>query len=226
MYEVPTEATPQDAATPGWIEVSGQGSVSVSPDRASVSVALETRATTAAEAASSNADTMDRVLRSIRGADFPGLEVETFGYAVNPEYGATDNRRTREIVAYTAHNNVRVTVSDVSAVGRLIDAAIGSGANRISSISFFAADTEEARREALANAVANARAQAEVIATSLGYRLGPPLEVNGGGSRMPMPRAEGMMMSARAADTPIEAGDQTVMAQVTVRFALGSELGG
>jgi len=113
-------------------------------------------------------------------------------------------------------------------VRRVIDVAIGAGANRVTSVSFYALDTEAARAEALAEAVRNARAEATVIAESLGYRLGPPLEVNGGAQR-PVPRRESdmIMLSAarQAAPTPIEAGDQTVTASVSIRFALGPEIG-
>ena len=231
LYEVPVrDATAlQEAPEPGWIEVSGTGSVDVAPDRARVTFAMETRAETADAAAGQNADAMTAVLEALRGAGYEGLELETFGYALRPEYEATADRRgTRRIVAYTVVNNVGATTHDVDAVGRVIDTAIGAGANRVGGISFYASDTEEARREALAEAVRSARAQAEVIAASLGHVLGPALEVRGGAQR-PTPRvmgAEVMTMAVRAADTPIEAGDQTVTASVSVRFALGPESGG
>lgn len=232
VYEVPSERvrTPaQEAPEPGWIQVSGTGSVEVSPDRATVAFAMETRAAAADAAAGANADAMDAVLGAIRGAGFTGLRLETFGYSLRPEYSTSNNQRTREIVAYTALNNVRATIEDVDAVGRVIDVAIAAGANRVASISFFAADTEAARSEALAEAVRNATAEARVIAESLGYRLGPPLEINGGAQRpipVPMDGAFATLGQERAAPTPIEAGDHTVTAEVSIRFALGPEAGG
>ena len=229
-YEIPNEqvdAMAQQEVGPGWIQVNGTGSVPVSPDRARLSFAMETRATAAGDAAGANADAMDAVLRALRGAGFTGLELETFGYTLRPEYSVTNDRQTREIIAYTAVNNVGATLEDVDAVGRVIDVAIGAGANRVSGISFYAADTEEARREALALAVQSARAEAAIMAESLGYTLGAPLEVNGGAQRpIPRPMAAEAMVSMRAADTPIEVGDQTVTASVSIRFALGPEAGG
>lgn len=236
IYEVPVErlsssrAGLQEAPEESWIRVDGTASVDVSPDRASVAFAVETRAEEAASASQSNADAMDAVLAALRGAGIEGLELETFGYSLRPEYQTTDDRRTREIVAYVAINNVRATTSDVDAVGRVIDTAIGSGANRVAGISFFASDTQAARNEAMAMAVRDARAEALVIAEALGYELGPPLEVNGGSQRpRPVTLDEGMavaMERAQAAPTPVEAGDQTVTANVSIRFALGRETGG
>ena len=227
IYEVAPEQIPS-AEEEGFIQVSGSATVQVPADRARISLAMETRAATADAAAGANADAMDAVLRALRAAQLPGLEIETFGYSLQPQY-ATDGDRTRSIAGYAAYNNVRATITDVDAVGRLIDVAIGAGANRVAAISFFAADTEAARAQALAEAVRNARAQAIAIAEALGYRLGPPVEVNGSAQR-PGPReldfAQGMALrgAAAAAPTPIEAGDQSVAANVSIRFSLGPEL--
>jgi uncharacterized protein YggE len=166
---------------------------------------------------------MTRVLAALRGANLPGLELETFGYSLQPQY-ATDSQRVRSIAGYAAYNNVRATIDDVNQVGRVIDVAIGAGANQVASIAFVASDVEPARAEALAEAVGNARAQAAVIARALGYELGPPLEIRGGADR-PIPIMMEAMRAVQVSDvTPIEAGDQRVSANVTVRFALGSAL--
>lgn len=227
-YEVPVEVATQAApADTGWIHVSGFGSIRVEPDRARVSFAMETRAETAEGASGGNADAMDAVVNALRAGDFVGLELATHGYSLRPEYSVRQNQRTREIVAYTALNDITATLVGVGDVGRLIDTAIGSGANRVASLSFFASDTEAAQAEALAAAVRHARDQARIIAESLGRELGPALEINGGAQR-PTPRAyemAGDVAMARAATTPIEAGDQTVTATVSIRFALGPEIG-
>ena len=228
VYEVPLEPSGErEAEEPGFIEVQGSAEISIPADLARVTFAVETRAVTAADAAAENADLMDAVLRSLRAGGFTRLRLETFGYALRPEYSFGEDR-VRTIEGYTAVNNVQATVSDVEAVGGVIDAAIAAGANRIGSISFDAEDTSQARTRALAEAVASAREEARTIARSLGYELGPALEVRGGAER-PSPRPMdmgGMAMRAEAAPTPIEAGERTVRANVTVRFALGQELPG
>jgi len=227
IYEIaPEQVAPSQE--PPFIEVNGAATVIVPTDQARVSFAMESRGASAAEAANVNADAMDRVLTALRRAGLPGLDLETFGYALQPEY-ATDPQRVRTVSGYVVTNNVSATITDVDAVGRLIDVAIGAGANRVSGIAFTASDTEPARRQALSEAVASARAEAEVIAQALGYRLGAPLEIHGGAER-PSPRPlaldSGIRFQAAAAPTPIEAGDQTVSANVTVRFALGPALSG
>ena len=230
LYEVTPEqlAAAQQAQTQEapFIEVSGQASVELPADQAEISFAMETRAEEASAAASANAAEMTRVIQAIRSAGFPGVEIETFGYSLQPQY-STNDQRVRSIVGYVAHNNVRVTIDDVEQLGRLIDVAVGAGANRVAGIAFSASDTEGARAQALAEAVANARAQAQAIAASLGYELGPPLEVRGGAQRPPpiaYQEAALRAFSDQAAPTPIEPGSQTVDANVTIRFALGGEV--
>jgi uncharacterized protein YggE len=223
----PQAVPPQEA--PPFIEVTGNGSATISPDVAYASFAVETRADAAADAASRNATTMDAVVRALRGAGIQGLKVETYGYDLQPQYvypNQQNNNRTRVIDGYTALNNVRVTVPAPDAVGRVIDTAIGAGANRVSSLSFEASDTQAARQEALREAVRSARAQASAIAEALGRALGPAVEVHGGAADVPRPMTGAVMMRAEAAPTPIEAADQRVTASVTIRFALGPATGG
>ncbi len=228
---VAAQATPPPApATPAFIEVSGSATVRVAPDRVRASFAVETQGPDAEQAAARNAQLMDAVIRAVKGSGVAGVKVETFGYNLRPDYTVTDARtaQTRVIAGYTALNNVRAGADDVTAAGRLIDAAIRAGANRVSSLSFEASDTGPARQEALTQAVRAATAQAETMVRALGRALGAPLEVRGG-SEQPYPRAGGDVMfraSAAAVDTPIEAADLTVSASVTIRFALGGALEG
>jgi len=227
LYEIAPEQVPASQEAPAFIEVNGTAAVSVPADEAQVAFAMETQAGTAAGAANDNANAMDRVLAALRAGNLPGLELETFGYSLQPQY-ATDQQRVRSVVGYMAMNNVRATITDVDAIGRLIDLAIGAGANRIANISFSASDTDEARAQAMADAVRSARVEAEVMARALGYGLGAPLEVRGGAQRPgPTPMAfAAEAMRVQAAPTPIEAGDQVVTANVSIRFALGPALTG
>lgn len=212
----------QEAESP-YIEVGGTAEVSVPADQAQISFSVETEAETARDAARQNADRMDAVLRALRGTEVPGLELETHGYTLQPRYRRPSREGgTPEIDGYRAVNHVRATTPTVDAVGRLIDAAVGAGANRIASLSFQAVNTEDARLEALRMAVEKARTEARTIAEALGVTLGSPIQVRGGAeSPSPRPMAFEQMEMARAADTPVEPGEQTVRASVTVRYGIG-----
>lgn len=209
----------------GFIQVSGNAQIDVPADRAHVVFAVETEAPDARTAVEDNATLMDAVLTALRGLEAPGLHVETRGFQLQPQYSRINQPQgaVSRISGYRAHNNVTATVDDVDAVGRIIDAAVGAGANRIASLTFEARDTEAARAEALRMAVAEAREQARVMAEALGLPLGPPLEVNGGARQAPPPPMAGVRfeMAQAAPTTPVEAGDQTVSASVTIKYRLG-----
>lgn len=222
------QSTPS-ARTYPTIEVTGTASVSVPADVARVSFAVETHAKEAGAASADNAEIMSRVVAALKRAAFQGMHVETYGYQLSPEYAPrtrTGSRLSTPVIeGYEALNNIRVTVTDLHAVGRVVDTAIGAGANRVASLAFAASHTGAARREALSRAVADARSQAEAIAAALGHELGPPLEIST--NAQPNGPVRPMMFSAEAAPTtPVEAADQTVSASVTIRFALGPERSG
>lgn len=228
IYGVAPEQFAAQQEGPGIVEVSGMGTVAVAPDRAVVSFAVETRDERAGAAAAANAAAMNAVISALRAADLEGLTIETFGYALQPEYVMRQQgtERVRVIEGYMALNNIRVGVSDVDAAGAVIDAAIEAGANRVAGLSFVASDTEAARREALTQAVERARAEAATMAAALGHELGAVLEVRGGAAQ-PRPQSDVMLMRAEAAaPTPIEASDQLVTASVSIKFALGPRRGG
>lgn len=225
VYEVaPGQGREAAAAdTVGVLEVSGTGRVRVAPDRTRITFAVETEDSTASGASVENARRMGRVHEALQELDAPDLTLETFGYDLQPRYGRPEPGQggSRRIEGYRATNLVRVTVDEVEGVGRILDAAIAAGANRTTGLAFEATDTEEARREALRLAVDDARSKAEAIAGALGVELGPPLEVTGGADSPPPPRPFRVEAMAQATpETPVEAGEQTLSASVTIRYRL------
>ncbi len=207
----------------GTLKVSGQATLQVEADRALVSFSVETEGESAREASRRNAERMDAVIRALRGASVPGLEVETFGYSISPEYQVPrEGERMRTISGYRARNNIRVRLPEIEVAGEILDLALEAGANRVSGLTFEASDTGPARLQALREAVATAREEAETIAAAMGVVLGPVVEVQGGASP-PAPRGleERMFRSVEAQPaTPIEAGSQSVSATVTITYRI------
>jgi uncharacterized protein YggE len=207
----------------GTLQVSGQATLEVPADRVEMSFAVETEAPSAQVASQANAQAMDAVVRALRTAGVPGLELETFGYSLRPEYQVSrEGQGVRTISGYRAQNNVRVELPDVSAAGRVLDLALQAGANRVSDLVFRASDTRSARLQALREAVASAREEAQTIAEAMGVTLGPVLEVQGGASAPP-PRGfevAAMRFAEAAAPTPIEPGTQSVSASVSITYRI------
>jgi uncharacterized protein YggE len=210
-------ATPQRAIT-----VTGEGEAAAVPDLAVVTLAVETEAKTAAEAASRNAAVADRVRQALQALAAARLRVSTSGYSLSPIYTQPEGAVEPEVRGYRAYNEVRVEVRELDAVGRVIDAAVAAGGNRVAGVSFSLERREAALREALAAAGREARAQAEAVAAALGVRLGAvaSAQAGHGGVPPPMPLRSLAAMEMAATPTPIEPGEVTVRATLTVSFLI------
>lgn len=214
----------QDATKPPErpsISVSAQGSTRVTPDRATIQIGVQTRGSTAAAASAENARVAQRVIAAIKAVGIGAEQISTVNYSVNPEYRHIENR-SPEVTGYSVHNTVVVDVRQIEQVGRVIDASLGAGANTINSLDFYASNTEEARRAALAAALAKARLDAEVIARAAGGTLGGLAEASVGAYMIPMRRENMQMMRAdmamAAPPTPVEPGSELLSVQVMTRW--------
>jgi uncharacterized protein len=211
----------QSAPTPRepipTIASSATAEAKYTPDRATISISVQTRAPTAAAAAADNAKKQNAVLSALRGLGLTNDQLSTTGYNVNPEY-RYDPNRTPTLTGYTVTNTVLADIHDLKQVGKVLDTALASGSNMISSLDFYAANTDAARQKALAEAVVKARADAEVAARAAGGSLGPLMHLNvgGGGVYPPPPRP---MFAAKAVaqsvETQINPGQQTISVNVS-----------
>jgi len=232
-YSADVAAAQQPGAAPQQrvIRVTGMGEVRTTPDIAHIDLAVETTGTTARAAGEQNAQAMERVIRALTGAGVPRTDIQTRGYTLFPVYaqqerppvqprpgGAPEEPR---IVGYRANNTVSVRTQDVARVGALIDAALGAGANRMHGLRFSIRDAEGAQNQATRQAAERARRTAESIAAALGVRLGAVVEATTSADMVrPFVQYERSMDMAMAAATPVEPGEQTVSATVSVVFAI------
>jgi uncharacterized protein YggE len=213
---------PTVVARPPEIAVSAMGEAEVRPDRARVSIGVQTQAATAADAASRNATLQTAVMNAVRALGIPAERITTSGYNVYPEQVYDNATRRSRIRGYNVQNTVVVDVWDVATVGPVLDAALSKGANLVSSLAFYSSQEDAGRRRALADAVAEARAAAEAMATAAGGQLGALVELSSGVAYAQPRRAamDGAAVSLQAASAPTEirAGMQTLAAQVTARW--------
>ena len=200
------------------IVASGRGEIKVSPDRASIQISVQTRAATAALAASQNATRLQAVLGALRSLGLTNDQLSTINYNVYPEQRYEQGKEP-EIIAYNVTNTILADVRTLSQVGPVIDAALAHGANMITSLQFYASNIEAARRTAIAQAIEKARSDADAAARAAHGTLGTLLEITIGSYTPPPPvpmMAE--RMAAQKADTPINPSDETVAVDVGTRW--------
>ena len=214
----------QGVATPGRddrrgmrILVSGDSIVQAQPDTAILTISVVTQGRRALDAQQENATKTDAVVRAVKAAGGTGAEVKTSGYSLQPQRVYKENQPP-SIVGYEARNSVTVTMSDLTKVGTVIDAAAQAGSNDVAGVAFTLRQDRQARDRALSEATREAMSKAQVIAQALGGRVTRVVEVQEEGfqQRPPQPlyRMETLTTQAGAVTTPIEVGTLEIMSRV------------
>ena len=197
------------------IVVAGNGTVSAPPDEAFVSAGVQTRATTAQDAQAQNNQTMQAVITAIKALGIPDRDVQTSGISLFPV--VTQNQT---ISGYNASNNVTVTVENINQAGAVLDAAVKAGANNSTNVRFGFKDDTTLRNKALAAAASDARSKADALAKALGLNVTGIQSVTEASTSSPRPfQAAGASLAAAPANVPVEPGELSVNAQVTIVFA-------
>jgi len=205
------------------IMASGRGEVRLAPTYAALIVNVSTRAGTAVEAAAQNAQKVESVIKGLRGSGLSEKDITTAGYHLQQDYDYRPDRRP-EPTGFSANTSIRAEIRRLETLGRVTDAAIAAGATGISGVQYFAANTDEARRSAMAQAVREARTDADVLARAAGGTLGRWIALTSAGGNQPFPRemmmASGNVAMARAAGAPtnIVPGELNVIAMVSGRW--------
>lgn len=205
---------------PPQLNITATGSVEVTPDRARITLGVETDAKTAQEAAQANAALQTRIVEAVRKAGIPAASIRTSGYNVAPRQEYIPETRTWRVDGYQVTNLVVIVVEPVSKAGEVIDAALTAGANRVAGLSFEVKDATTAREQAMTRAVERARREAEIVATAAGGTVAGLLELSVHSvDNTPRPMMEMAMMRSDAAQTPISEGTQSVTVSVSTRWA-------
>jgi len=196
------------------VTVSGDSIVNAQPDTAILTLSVVTQARGALQAQQENAKQSESVVRALKAAAGSGGEVKTSGYSLQPQRVYKENQPPT-ITGYEARNSVTVTLSDLSKVGTVIDAASQVGANEVAGIAFTLRQDRQVRDEALRQATREAFGKAQVIANALGGRVIRIVEVQEEGTPRPLPRYETMARAtADVGSTPIEVGTLEVTSRV------------
>jgi uncharacterized protein YggE len=208
------------------IQAYGTGNVIGTPDRAQVTFSVETENADVKIAQQDNAAQMAKVIDALVAIGIPRDALKTTGYNIYPVYeDTTKSILDQKVRTYRVTNTLTVTLHDVSRTGDVIDVAVANGINQASSIQFLLSDEQSQvlRTEALKKAVARARADADTVAGAMGTAiLGvQSADISGGYSPVLFENySVGDAMMKSAAPTPIQPGDITVSAQVSITYLI------
>lgn len=206
------------------VSVSGNGEISVVPDRASVTMGVEMRARDLQSARDQVSEVVGKFLKLAERMDIDKKDLNTSQLTIRPEYDWVPAVRKRNLTGYYVARQVHVELRDLEQLGVLLERATEVGINQVSGPQFSSTRREALQREALKRAAEDARRNAEVLAKTLGARLGPVRSISAGAMHHPPPRpmARAMAMAADGAEAEqsYEVGEIKLQAQVSAVFDL------
>jgi hypothetical protein len=221
IFVVLAAAGPANAdPAPRTLTVSGSGEIKAAPDAAQLSTGVVTQAPTAAQALAANARAMNAVFDTLKRAGIADKNIQTSGISLSPQYTSAKAGQAQHISGYQVTDTVSVLADALDKVGPTMDALVAAGSNQIDGPDFIIADPKPLLAKARAEAVKDAMAKAQAYAAAAGVTLGPILSINEGGSPAPQPMGRMMMSMAKAPDTPIAAGEESVTADVSITWEI------
>ncbi len=206
------------------LTVTGHGTANARPDRGTVQLGVEAQGDTAESAQQGVNGSMEKVIGAVKKLGVPEHSIQTTGIRLTPIYAAPTPGKESEpprILGYRASNTVRVELSELGLIGKVIDAGTQAGANRVEGISFEVQNDSEYRAEALSVAAKKAQNEAQALAGALGIKLGPVWKVNQVAINAPRPMYSfGRAARFAAVATPVEPGQIAIDASVTVTYRI------
>jgi uncharacterized protein YggE len=213
-------------ALPPLVGVTGQGEVKALPDMAHVSLGVEARKPSLADARTQVTAAIERLLALTRELKIDPKLVDSSQLQVQPDYRWNEKDSTRVLLGYVVSRQIQVELRDLDKLGTLLERAVSAGANQVGGVQLDSSRRKELEREALAKAVADARQDADTLARAAGVKVGSVYSLNATSEAVPMyyaAKAERAMMAApadAAAAETYDVGEMKFTSHVSAQWEL------
>ena len=165
-------AQAHETVLPPLVSVTGEGEVKAMPDMAYVTLGVEARKPSLAEARAQVTAAVERVLALTRELKIDPKFVDSSQLQVQPEYRWNEKDSQRVLLGYVVSRQVEIELRDLERLGTLLERAVTAGANQVSGARLDSTRRKQLEREALAKAVEDARLDAEALVKAANTRLG------------------------------------------------------
>lgn len=196
--------------------VIGASSMTLSPDTVQVHLEVQTENEKLTTAQQENASAMNQVIEALLNVGVNQDAIQTVSYTITPQYDYIDGEQ--RFKGYAVSNVIQVTSVFIEKIGSMIDVAVENGANGISNLQFFVENEEVAYEKALSEALMDAKKKAQTMAETMQLQIDAiPIKIVEERRENPIvPRM--FVAKEMTSTTPIEPGQLTIQAAVTVQF--------
>lgn len=155
--------------------VDGEGTISVKPDLAVLSLGFTTQSPTVTIGQKQANEVINRLAKSLKELGLADKDLQTTGYNIYPNYNYLSGKPT--LNGFSININLSVKVRDFEKLNLAIDQATADGINQVGGISFEVEKKDEFQNQARRLAIKNAQEKAQKIAGQAGIKLGRVVNV-------------------------------------------------
>jgi len=200
------------------VEVSGEGTVTIVPDEATITVRVENTGSDAATVKEQNDKTISNVFAFLKKMKIEDKYVksEYIRLSKNYEY----NTKTYN---YAANQSISIQLKDLKKYEELMNGLLQTGINRIDNVSFASSKEEGLESQARKKAIENAKMKATEYAGVLGQSIGKAVrisEFNQANTPQPMMYKSSAMREGDSSGQTMAPGEMEISMTVNVSFIL------
>lgn len=202
--------------TPPLITVYGEGSLSISPDQATVTLGVIIEGEQLQEVQQESAMIIARVINSLLQLGISSENIQTVVYRIDVQYDYKDGQQIFR--GYQVNHQLQIIVDNIELTGQIVDTAVLNGANSVTNIEFKVAHPTLYYHKALTLAMKDAHGKATVLANELNVRLNPVPQKVDELTSAPIVPFSGPLL-AKAETTPIQPGEITITANIQIKYS-------
>jgi uncharacterized protein YggE len=205
------------------VSATGEGIVTGKPDVAVLTVGVQARRNTVADARDAAAAAQKGIIDSLKSNGVADKDIQTVQFSVQPQYDYS-KAGSPTITGYIVSNVVRAKIRDLDKAGKAIDDAVKAGGNDavVQNIDFTIDDPTDLKKQAREAAVKQAKDQAQQLVEAAGEKLGKLISISESGGVIPYERnlAAAPAASGTSVETPVQPGELQITVDVTVLYAI------
>ena len=202
------------------ITVSGEGKISVMPDRAVLKFGIQNSGKEASEVKNLNDETVDKVLKYIKKFGIATTDYKTTQVSLRKEY---DYEKKKHF--YKAVQSIQITLKDLTKYDELMAGLVDTGINNIDNVEFKSSKIEEHQSNARKLAIQDAKKKAEDYVSVLNQKVGKAIMITDNSQPIYPPMYKNVVYAAMASDAgsareTVAIGEFEIITNVNVSFLL------
>src|SRR4029078_5423734 len=167
-----TLANAQEVKQVPMISVSGEGKVKVIPDQVSVTIAVVSKGSKAADVKKENDTKIDAVIKYIKKMMIDKQDYQTQRVYLNDQYDYEKKKHN-----YVANQTIEILLKDLSKYDELMEGLVDAGVNSINNVEFKSSKIEIYKSEARKLAMKQAQLKAADYVSVLGQKAGKAIQI-------------------------------------------------